>query len=133
MFYLAKCPGSADTCDQSNLKFFKADQLGLKPGQTNSWYHNDLKEGKALSGTIPAGIENGDYLLRIEILALHNAMNPGGAETSVSCTQLRVTGGGSAVPQASELVTFPGAYTPADKGILVDVSFARNCAISHQN
>ena len=121
MFYMAKCPGTADTCNQSNLKFFKVDQLGLKPGQTNVWYHNDLKEGKALSGTIPAGIESGDYLLRIEVMALHNAMNQGGAETSVSCTQLHVTGGGSAVPAASDLVTFPGAYKATDPGILVDV------------
>ncbi|KZV96183.1 glycoside hydrolase, partial [Exidia glandulosa HHB12029] len=119
MFYLAQCPGSADECDQSNLKWFKIDEKGLR-GQ-NSWYQEDLQQGKAVSGTIPSDLKSGDYLLRIEILAIHNAMRVGGAETSVSCTQLHVTGGGSAVPSASDLVTFPGAYKATDPGILVDI------------
>lgn len=121
LFYLAKCPGTADKCDPTGLKWFKVDELGLKPGANNVWWHEELKKGNSLSGTIPAGIQNGDYLLRIEVMALHNAMNKGGAETSVACTQIRVTGGGNSAVPAQDLVTFPGAYSMTDKGILVDI------------
>lgn len=42
----------------------------------------------------------------------------GGAQFYISCYQLRVTGGGSANPSG---VSFPGAYSPTDPGILFNL------------
>lgn len=94
-------------------------------------------DGKPGVATIPAGLEEGYYLLRYEILALHKAAVVGGAELCVpralaprlanarcsfiSCTQVQVTNGGSAKPTDAQLVSFPGAYSAQDPGILVDV------------
>ncbi|RPA72788.1 hypothetical protein BJ508DRAFT_67612 [Ascobolus immersus RN42] len=67
---------------------------------------------------IPADIAPGDYLLRTEVIALHVAGSPGGAQHYVSCFQLKVTGGGSANPSG---VTFPGGYSANDPGILFNL------------
>ncbi|KAH7107615.1 glycosyl hydrolase family 61-domain-containing protein [Auriculariales sp. MPI-PUGE-AT-0066] len=120
LYYLAKCPGSAADCNPANLKFFKVGQLGLKPSGQNAWWQEDLYNGGSVSGDIPKKIDNGDYLLRIEILALHNAMNVGGAESTVSCSQIRISGGSGGAPSASQLVKFP-AYKKTDKGIHIDI------------
>ena len=60
----------------------------------------------------------GHYLLRAEVIALHVASQSGGAQHYVSCYQLEVTGGGSANPAG---VSFPGAYSLSDPGILFTV------------
>ncbi len=56
---------------------------------------------------IPSCIPAGDYLLRVEHIALHSASSVGGAQTYISCAQLTITGGGSTMPTG--LVPFPGA------------------------
>jgi cellulase len=118
LFYMAKCPGSAKDCKPDNLQWFKIQQLGLKNKTT--WWQADLAARRSLSATIPKGIQNGDYLFRVEILALHNAMNVGGAETTVACGQLRISGGSGGVPSGKYLTKFP-SYSPKDKGILVNI------------
>ncbi|RPA74002.1 hypothetical protein BJ508DRAFT_215774 [Ascobolus immersus RN42] len=67
---------------------------------------------------IPADISAGDYLLRTEVIALHVAGSPGGAQHYVSCFQLKITGGGSANPSG---VAFPGGYSATDPGILFNL------------
>lgn len=62
---------------------------------------------------------SGDYLLRIEHIALHGASNTNGAQFYISCAQITVTGGGSGTP--SPLVAFPGAYKSSDPGIKVNI------------
>ena len=52
-----------------------------------------MKLGTKYTVAIPKGIENGDYIMRHEIIALHLANQKGGAEFYSSCFQLRVTGG----------------------------------------
>jgi cellulase len=119
MTYMAKCPTTADKCDASTLKWFKTDQQGLRPDGT--WFQAEINAGHAFNTTIPNGLEDGDYLVRHEIIALHNAMTLGLAEFYVSCTQVRVSGGGSASPSSSQLVSFPGAYSATDPGILINI------------
>ncbi|KAH7105289.1 glycosyl hydrolase family 61-domain-containing protein [Auriculariales sp. MPI-PUGE-AT-0066] len=119
--YLGKCPGSADTCDGTTLKWFKISEGGYDPA-SNTWYQgNVLVAGKPVTTTIPAGLENGVYLARLEIVALHLAATEGGAEFYISCTQIKVVDGGSAAPSGDMLVSFPGAYKPTDPGFLVDI------------
>lgn len=70
--------------------------------------------------TIPADTPDGEYLLRVEQIALHLAQTAGGAQFYLACSQIQVTGGGSGTP--SPLVALPGAYSSSDPGILVDLN-----------
>lgn len=73
----------------------------------------------SVSVTIPKNLPSGDYLLRIEHIALHTASTVGGAQFYISCAQVKVTGGGSGTP--GPLVSFPGVYTASDPGIKVNI------------
>ena len=62
----------------------------------------------------------GDYLFRIEHVALHSASAAGGAQFYISCAQVHVSGGsGSAQPK--DLVSFPGAYKATDPGLMINI------------
>lgn len=50
-----------------------------------------IAAGGIQKATIPACIENGDYLLRFELLALHSAYNQGGAQFYVGAKDYSVT------------------------------------------
>lgn len=67
---------------------------------------------------IPSCLASGEYLLRVEHLGLHSASSAGGAQFYVACAQIDVSGGGSFTAPTSSLVSFPGAYSPSDPGIL---------------
>ncbi|KAF7424142.1 hypothetical protein PC9H_009445 [Pleurotus ostreatus] len=73
------------------------------------------------SVTIP-DIPAGDYLLRAEIAALHEAnvaytSNPiRGVQMYMSCSQIRVTSNGTEVPPGG--TSFPGTYTSSTPGIV---------------
>lgn len=62
--------------------------------------------------TIPACLKAGSYIVRHELIALHNAAQYPGPQFYPGCHQIKVTGGGSTAP--SGLVSFPGAYTGKD-------------------
>jgi len=51
----------------------------------------------------------GEYLLRVESIALHVAESVGGAQFYISCGQIEVTGSGNATP--SPTIDFPGGYS----------------------
>lgn len=61
----------------------------------------------------------GDYLLRPEIIALHEGNQLGGAQLYMECVHVKVTGSGSATLPAG--VSFPGAYKAEDAGIHFDI------------
>jgi hypothetical protein len=65
--------------------------------------------------TIPSCIAAGQYLLRVEHIALHSQP----AQIYISCGQIQVTGGGSTTP--TKLASFPGAYTSSDPGLKVNI------------
>ncbi|KAH7127008.1 glycosyl hydrolase family 61-domain-containing protein [Dendryphion nanum] len=118
-FYLAKAPAgtSLDSWDGSGQVWFKiyAEKATVSGGQL-SW--GSLNKG-SVSVTIPKNTPSGDYLLRIEHIALHQASNVNGAQFYISCAQIKVTGGGNGSP--SPLVSFPGAYKATDPGIKVNI------------
>lgn len=69
---------------------------------------------------IPACIKNGEYLLRIQSLAIHN---PGSTpQFYISCAQVNVTGG-SGSKEPGPLVKIPGAFKATDPGYTANVSF----------
>ncbi|KAK0702182.1 glycoside hydrolase [Lasiosphaeris hirsuta] len=120
MTYLAHCAN--DDCKSfkgDNGKIWvKIDQLAYNPSASPAWASDLLRvQGAKWSVTIPPKLAPGEYLLRHEILGLHVADKRMGAQFYPSCTQIRVTQGGTA--QLPEGVAFPGAYSPDDgQGIL---------------
>jgi len=137
--YLASCGSvSCDKFDASNAKWFKINEVGKRNG--DGWIQQDQcmllfgspifgftianrtfsVDGKAHSFKLPSTLARGGYLLRHEIVALHLADQPGGAEFYPSCIQINVGGSQSGAPSPNELVKFPGGYTDKDPGILVN-------------
>ncbi|KIM28931.1 glycoside hydrolase family 61 protein [Serendipita vermifera MAFF 305830] len=118
-FYMAKAPGSVNGWDGSGNVWFKIAQSGATiSGGAISWPSSGLQKA---SVKIPSSISAGEYLLRVEHIALHSAGSSGGAQFYISCAQLKVTGGGSASP--SPLVALPGAYSASDPGILINIYY----------
>jgi len=76
---------------------------------------------EVVSFTIPKNTPSGDYLVRAEHIGLHVAQSAGGAQFYVGCGQITVTGGGSGTP--GPLVSFPGAYSANDPGILININW----------
>ncbi|KAF9468706.1 glycoside hydrolase [Collybia nuda] len=69
--------------------------------------------------TIPKNTPNGQYLLRAEQIALHLSGTQGGAQFYIGCAQINVVGGGNGSPGPT--VSFPGAYSATDPGILLNI------------
>lgn len=108
--YMSKAPGSAASYDGSG-DWFRTQLWGPKfPGGT--W---DLKS--AYTANIPSCIPNGEYLLRIESLAIHN---PGSTpQFYVSCAQINVVGGGSKT--GGPTVKIPGHVKASDPGYTANI------------
>lgn len=112
LFYLAK------SSDGSGPVWFKIWEDGYDQS-TKKWATDRMIANKGLNTiTIPSDIAPGNYLLRGEVLALHNAYNLDGVQPYVGCVQLTISGSGSANPAG---VAFPGAYSDTDPGILINV------------
>jgi cellulase len=116
MTYMANCGGDCTTADAQSLSYFKIDEAGLTDG---TWASDSLiSDNSTWTVTIPSDIVAGQYLIRHELLALHSAGTEGGAQFYPMCANLVVSGSGSASPEG---VSFPGAYSASDPGILVDI------------
>ncbi|KAE9370861.1 lytic polysaccharide monooxygenase [Stipitochalara longipes BDJ] len=109
--YMAKAPTTAEAFDGSGDVWFKILDIGPKfPGGT--W---DLRAKYTFN--LPTCIPNGEYLLRIQSLAIHN---PGSTpQWYVSCAQLAVTGGGT--KDLGPKVAIPGAFKATDPGYTVNI------------
>lgn len=96
--------------------WFKIYEDGYTSG---SWATDRLIGNRGLvSITIPSDIASGNYLLRGEILALHNAYNVDGIQPYVGCIELTISGSGTANPGG---VSFPGAYSASGTGMIFDL------------
>lgn len=81
---------------------------------------SDMEAGAtSVQFTIPKSVPNGDYLIKVEHIGLHAASQTNGAQFYGSCGQVTVSGGGSGNP--SPKVAFPGAYSPTDPGIKINI------------
>ncbi|KAK2807769.1 hypothetical protein FQN50_005311 [Emmonsiellopsis sp. PD_5] len=97
--------------------WFKIQETGLSG---DVWGVDTLIEDQGLQTiTIPACVEPGQYLLRTELIALHAAGSPQGAQLYMECAQIEVTGGSGGASPAT--VSFPGAYSAEDPGILINI------------
>lgn len=111
--YMSKAPGAAADYDGSG-GWFKIHDWSPKisSGQA-SWTMSD-----SYTFTIPSCIPNGEYLLRIQSLGIHNPYPAGTPQFYISCAQVKVTGGGSASPPT---VSIPGAFKATDPGYTANI------------
>jgi hypothetical protein len=118
--YLAQCTNNdckSFKGDTGNV-WVKIDQLAYNPAGSPPWASDLLAtQGAKWRVTIPPQLAPGEYLLRHEILGLHVAGTRMGAQFYPSCTQIRVTQGGSTKLPAG--IALPGAYNPEDPGVSV--------------
>ncbi|KAF2995273.1 hypothetical protein E8E13_004179 [Curvularia kusanoi] len=118
--YMAACNGDCSTVDKAKLKFFKIAEmgqleLGAGSGTAGKWAADVLREENgAWNVTIPKSIQDGNYVLRHEILALHSAYGIGAAQLYPTCINVVVNGGGSVSPQG---VIGTQLYSKEDPGI----------------
>ncbi|EAU83203.1 cellulose-growth-specific protein [Coprinopsis cinerea okayama7 len=120
MVYMARCPGSCNSANSNNLEWFKIDEAGLLSGSLarGQWGNGIVLKDLVWTSTIPAALADGEYLIRHELLALHQANTP---QFYPECAQLIVTGGGGKLPSGQYLTRFPGAYSMSDPGVRVDI------------
>lgn len=111
---MSKAPAAAADYDGSGGWFKIYDWGPTFSGGQASWpMRSDY------TYNIPKCVADGEYLLRIQSLAIHN---PGSTpQFYVSCAQVSVTGGGSANPAT---VKIPGAFKASDPGYTANVGFS---------
>ncbi|KAI1405342.1 glycoside hydrolase family 61 protein [Hypoxylon fuscum] len=120
-YYLAKVPQgkTAANWDGSGNVWFKIHTTMPTMDSNKQVTWPAQNEYVTDNATIPAATPAGEYLLRVEHIALHQAMQPNGAQFYLSCSQIKITGGGSGTP--GPLVALPGAYKTNDPGIQVNL------------
>ncbi|KAI1412746.1 carbohydrate-binding module family 1 protein [Hypoxylon sp. FL1857] len=69
--------------------------------------------------TIPDCIPDGQYLLRAEMIALHGASSPNGAQFYMECAQINISGGKAT--KTPTTYSLPGIYKQNDPGILINI------------
>ncbi|KAI1171384.1 glycoside hydrolase family 61 protein [Nemania sp. FL0916] len=110
--YMSKAPSTAATYDGSG-DWFKIYDWGPKFGGGSAQWTMTA----SYSGTIPTCIPAGEYLLRIQSLAIHN---PGATpQWYISCGQVKVSGSGSKTP--SPTAKIPGAFKATDPGYTANI------------
>ncbi|KAJ2657898.1 hypothetical protein IWW48_004296 [Coemansia sp. RSA 1200] len=100
--------------------WFKIFELGYNP-DTKDWCIDvfNRQNGK-LDIEIPADIKQGGYLVRTEVIALHEAERQygddkdAGAQYYPNCAQVYIIGNGTAEPKG---VAIPGVYEKSQPGI----------------
>jgi hypothetical protein len=111
--YLSKAPGKAADYDGSG-SWFKIKDFGPTfSGGSASW-----PMYQTYTSQIPSCIAPGEYLLRIQSLAIHNPWPAGTPQFYISCAQISVTSSGSTVPSG---VSIPGAFKQTDPGYTANI------------
>ncbi|KAL5535827.1 hypothetical protein ACEPAF_3921 [Sanghuangporus sanghuang] len=118
--YAAKAPSNVDGWAGDGAVWFKLWELPpiTDGGQSISFPSEGTQN---FVFTLPSSLPSGQYLLRIENIALHSASGFGGAQFYIACGQINVANGGSGTP--GPLVSFPGAYTGNEPGILINIYY----------
>jgi cellulase len=110
----------------NTVTFFKIDEYAQVPGTQNKWASDKLiSQNYTWTSRIPSDIKPGLYILRHELLALHdagrsyNGMSQSGAQFFPVCYNVEFVGNGTASPPGK---TFPGMYATNDLGVKVNLN-----------
>ncbi|KAJ3049832.1 hypothetical protein HK097_009169 [Rhizophlyctis rosea] len=83
------------------------------------WAHERaLANNNKFDFTIPKEMADGDYIFRIEHIALHVASRPGDVQLYMGCADVRITGGGGV--WADQGIQFPGNYQLNSPGLVLE-------------
>jgi len=120
MVWMYKCAGAFSSCDGKGANWFKIDQMGMTapPLTGTSWGTAVVMANLKWSSTIPSRLAPGNYLIRHELLALHQANTP---QFYPECAQLVVTGSGTATPSGTYLTSIPAYASASDPGVNIDI------------
>ncbi|EAU80944.1 hypothetical protein CC1G_03120 [Coprinopsis cinerea okayama7 len=115
--YMAKAPGNVSEWDGSGQVWFKVFEVPpiVIEGQPMKFPAQNTHGTEFI---VPKSLPSGEYLVRIENVALHLATMEG-PEFYVSCGQVKVTDGGDGTP--GPLVAIPGVYSGEEPSFSVDV------------
>ncbi|RDL33174.1 Endoglucanase II [Venustampulla echinocandica] len=117
--YMAKVDNAGTASAYNSYSWFKIAEEGLNTG-SGKWAVDTMIGNQGWwDFTMPSCIAPGQYLMRVELLALHSAYSAGGAQFYMSCANIEVTGSGTKT--GSNLVKFPGAYPSNDAGIVINI------------
>jgi cellulase len=86
---------------------------------TGKWAVDTLIANKGKHSITIPDLAAGEYLLRPEIIALHEGDRASGAQFYMECVQIKVTSAGAKTLPAG--VAIPGTYTATDPGILFNL------------
>ncbi|KAF9697811.1 hypothetical protein EKO04_004152 [Ascochyta lentis] len=103
--------------DGKGAVWTKLYEDGLTDGK---WAIDKFISDKGLITITLPDLAAGDYLIRPEMIGLHEANREGGAQFYNGCGQIKVTGSGSASLPA-EGVDMTKAYSASDPGVLFDM------------
>jgi cellulase len=124
--YLAPCNGPCSAVDATSLKFVKIAEKGWIDDSIEEGYwaaDQLLEDDSSWNITVPMELKAGEYVLRTEIIALHQAhlavgngtKSPVGAEFYPQCISLSVEGNGARSVEGG--VDARRFYRGDDKGI----------------
>ena len=110
--------GECTSASPGSLAFTKISQAALLSGSDPGTWVTDtlIRDNFTSQVQIPSSLRPGNYVLRHEIIALHAAGSPNGAQAYPQCLNVKVGSGGAAglaggVPATS-------LYSASDPGIL---------------
>lgn len=128
LVWMYKCSGAFSSCSGDGKGWFKIDEAGFNGGsgifldteRPSGWEIAKLVGGnKGWTSTIPAGLAPGNYLIRHELIALHQANSP---QFYPECAQLTITGSGTAQPGDEYKTAIPGYAKQSDSNIKVPIN-----------
>ncbi|KAK4152736.1 glycoside hydrolase [Chaetomidium leptoderma] len=129
LVWMYKCSGAFSACDGSGAGWFKIDEGGFSgDGKTvfldterpSGWKIAELVGGnKQWTSKIPQGLAPGNYLVRHELIALHQANSP---QFYPECAQVAISGSGTAQPDSSYKAAIPGYCSQNDANIRVSIN-----------
>ncbi|KAI0860928.1 glycosyl hydrolase family 61-domain-containing protein [Xylaria cubensis] len=116
MAYLKKV-GQATTDVGYGGGWFKIQEDGYSNGVWGT--SKVINNGGIHAISIPDCLADGQYLLRAEMIALHAAGSPQGAQLYMECAQINISGGTAKVSPATNSI--PGIYNQNDPGLLINI------------
>jgi hypothetical protein len=114
IIWMAECPGSCDTWNAKNGRWFKIDEQGLLSGTVGkgNWGSGSMiAKNLTWPIRIPKSLKAGNYLLRTETVAMHSTV----PQFYPNCAHLKITGSGTSSPGAQYIAKIPGVYSLSGK------------------